>query len=294
MLAITPVADGSFDWQITLPELDESQFQQWSSLLKSRTGIDLGLQRKQFLVSRLRMRMRELGIGDFQSYLGYIANGRSGKVELATLVDRLTVHETRFKRHPASFRLISERFLPEYLAAQDELTTLQAWSVGCATGEEAYTLALTLSKYIADNGLDVYYSVTATDISRNSLAVGREGCYSETRFSNLSEEEVDCYFDKRDTYYQIRDELRRRVCFAQMNVKDLASAPFKKMDIIFCQNLLIYFEPVDRQRIVRELVNFLKPGALLVLGVGELVSWHHASLQRVEFEDTLAYQKVKD
>ena len=66
------------------------------------------------------------------------------------------------------------------------------------------------------------------------------------------------------------------------------------MDIIFCQNLLIYFEPDERQRIVRELVNFLKPGALLVLGIGEVVSWHHASLQRVEYEDTLAYQKVKD
>lgn len=294
MLAKTLVLDEYFDWQRMPPELNDIQFRQWSALLKSRLGMDLKPQRKQFLMSKLRMRMRKLGIADFQSYFDYVTNVRSGSAEWLQLVEHLTIHETRFRRHPSSFKLVSEYFLPRYCAGQESLTKIQAWSVGCATGEEAYTLAFTLAQFIDDNDLDVYYSVTATDISRESLAIAREACYSSSRLTNLDEKEVESYFDKVDGGYQVQDNFRRRVCFAQGNVSDLARAPVAKMDIIFCQNLLIYFEPDERQRIVRELVNFLKPGALLVLGIGEVVSWHHASLQRVEYEDTLAYQKVKD
>ena len=294
MLAKTTETDESIDWKLMRPELDEIQFREWSLLLKSRAGIDIDRMRKPFLVSKLRMRMRELGVSDFQDYFAYLSGGRNGIVELAKLVDRLTIHETRFKRHPASFRLISEHFLPRYLADAPELKTVQAWSLGCATGEEAYTLALTLASYIAGEQLDLYYSVTATDISRESLTVGRHGCYHPSRLANLEREEVEHYFDKLDTCYQVVEALRRRVCFAQQSVHELSEAPFKKMDIIFCQNLLIYFEPDERQRIVQELATFLNPGGLLVLGVGEIFSWNHASLQRVEFEDTLAYRKLKD
>ena len=294
MLAKRLVAESFYDWWKIPPELDDFEFQRWATLLKSRLGIEIGPQRRQFLMSKLRMRMRELDVGDFQNYFARIVYGRHGSAELLRLADYLTVHETRFKRHPASFRLIGEHFLPHYTAANEDLKTIQAWSVGCATGEEAYTLAFTLAQYISDHELDVYYSVTATDISREGLAIGREGRYPESRLVNLDDDEVERFFSKGDAGYRVHDDLRRRVCFAQINVKDLVSAPLAKMDIIFCQNLLIYFEPEKRQRIVRELVNFLKPGALLVLGIGEVVSWHHASLQRVEFEDTLAYQKVKD
>jgi chemotaxis methyl-accepting protein methylase len=238
--------------------------------------------------------MRELGIATFEEYYNYIVTDRRGKVEWLKLVDRLTVHETRFMRHPASFRLIEEHFLPAYTATEDSPRSLQAWSVGCASGEEAYTLAMILARFIRERQSGVYYSVMATDISRDSLAIARAGRYAAEHLSQLETREIESLFEWQDGVYQVRDEVRRRVCFSEQNVMRLAQAPLGQMDIIFCQNLLIYFTQVQRQKIAQSLVDYLKPGGLLVLGIGEMVSWKHASLQRVEFEDTLAYQKVKD
>jgi len=295
MLATKLVSDESFEWSVeSAPELSDLQFRQWAELLEAKTGITLAPQRRQFLLSNLRMRMRELGIASCEEYYQYIGADRRGRLEWLKLVDRLTVHETRFKRHPASFRLIEERFLPSYTSRAKPLRSLQAWSVGCATGEEAYTLAMVLAHYIGEQRLDAYYSVMATDISRDSLAFARAGRYPAQRLVNLDEAEIEAGFEQADGDYQVRDEIRRRVCFTEQNVMELARAPFGPMDIIFCQNLLIYFAQEQRKSIIQALVDFLKPGGLLVLGIGEMVTWQHASLQRVEFEDTLAYQKVKD
>jgi len=289
------VSDETIEWSVhKLPELSDIQFRQWAELLEARTGITLTLQRRQFLLSNLRMRMRELGIASIEEYYHYVAADKRGKVEWIKLVDRLTVHETRFKRHPAAFRLIVERFLPAYITRENSPQMLQAWSVGCATGEEAYTLAMVLERYLEEERLDTYYSVMATDISRDSLTIARQGRYSAQRLVNLDADEIARGFVERDGDYLVIDAIRRRVCFTEVNVMELARAPFGQMDIIYCQNLLIYFSQAQRKKIVDALVDFMKPGGLLVLGIGEMVNWQHASLQRVEFEDTLAYQKVKD
>jgi len=295
MLAAKLVSDETFEWSAyKLPELSDSQFRQWAALLEARTGITFAPQRRQFLLSNLRMRMRELRINSIEEYYQYIAGDKRGKIEWLKLVDRLTVHETRFKRHTASFRLLTDLFLPSYVSRENPPRLLQAWSVGCATGEEAYTLAMVMEQYLAELGTECYYSVMASDISRDSLAVARAARYPVERLRNLDAEEIAKGFVELDGDYQVKETIRRRVCFTELNVMELAHAPFGKMDIVFCQNLLIYFSQEQRKRIVEALVEFIKPGGLLVLGIGEMLNWQHASLQRVEFEDTLAYQKVKD
>jgi len=294
MLA-TLVADVPFEWSNQAEsDLSELQFQQWSELVEAKTGITLAPNRKQFLITNLRLRMRELGFQTFDGYYLFVTAERRGKLEWLKLVDRLTVHETQFKRHPASFRLIEEYFLPSYLYEGDSIKSVRAWSVGCATGEEAYTLAMVMAHFIREQGINTYYSVMATDISRDNLAIAREGYYPAQRLANLDKQDVKDGFEQVNGGYKVRSAVRRRVCFSEQNVMDLTRTPFGQMDIIFCQNLLIYFVKQQRMRIVESLVNFLKPGGLLVLGIGELVGWQHASLQRVAFEDTLAYQKVKD
>lgn len=294
MLAIKLVPDETVEWSVhNQLELSDVQFRQWTSLLEIRTGITFTPQRRQFLLSNLRMRMRELGVKSIDEYYQYVTGDGRGRIEWGKLVNRLTVHETRFKRHSASFRLITERFLPAYGSLAQQPRTIQAWSVGCATGEEAYTMAMVLEQYLAEQHIDGYYSVMATDISRDSLSIARKGRYPAERLRNLDEREISKQFVKSDGDFIVKDEIRRRVCFSELNVMELAHAPFGKMDIIFCQNLLIYFSQEQRTKIVNALVDFLKPGGLLVLGIGEMINWQHASLQRVEFEDTLAYLRVK-
>lgn len=295
MLATTLVADERFEW-LTEPalELSELQFLQWSSLLEGRAGITLAPYRRQFLLSNLRMRMRATGFTGLDEYYRYVANEQQGRIEWSRLIDKLTVHETCFNRHPASLRLIEKQFLPAYTSSVEVPRKLQAWSVGCATGEEAYTLAMTMERFIRRRNLPIYYSVMATDISRESLAYAREGRYPAERLAGLDESQIALGFEKLDDGFRVREKIRQRVCFSELNVMQLSEAPFGPMDIIFCQNLLIYFAQEQRKLITQALLEFLNPGGLLVLGIGEMATWQHTSLQRVKFEDTLAYQKVKD
>jgi type IV pilus assembly protein PilK len=295
MLAAIRVQGNSWDGQQELPELDEEQFARWAGLLEQRLGIAVTPQRKVFLSSRLRTRMRELGITDFQRYYELVTSSQQGLVEWSRLLDRLTIHETRFNRHPASFRLIEEHYLAPLLQQQSsKVISVNAWSVGCASGEEAYSLAIVLDRVLAAHQTKGYYGVIGSDVSLESLAQARSGCYPKQRLSGLDDTTLRKYFEHDGEGYRVVDKLRQRVAFSQLNVLSLEQAPFEKVDIVFCQNLLIYFSQQRRHDIVATLTHFLKPGGLLILGVGELIGWHPAGVEPLKFEDTLAYRKIKD
>ncbi len=128
-----------------LPDMDEAQFSQWQALLEHRTGITLSKERRSFLETNLGIRMREVGCNSYQAYYERVVSGPEAIVEWSTLVDRLTVQETRFFRDPDAFRLVSDYILTrprEVLKRRP----LEVWSVGCSTGEEPYTLAMLLNE----------------------------------------------------------------------------------------------------------------------------------------------------
>jgi type IV pilus assembly protein PilK len=294
MLAVMRMLGGSGDSQLAIPELDEQQFARWSGMLEQRLGIAITPQRKSFLSSRLRMRMRELGITDFQCYYKLVTSPLQGPMEWSCLLDRLTIHETRFNRHPASFRLIEEYFLPQLMRRSNNVVNVRAWSVGCSSGEEAYSLAMVLDRTMASYHDKAYYGVMGTDVSLDCLAQARSGNYPGSCMSGLDETTVKHYFEGGEEGYRIIEKIRRRVAFSQLNVQSLEDAPFGKVDIVFCQNLLIYFAQEKRRKIVAMLARFLKPGGVLILGVGELLGWQQEGLKPLKFEDTLAYQRIKD
>lgn len=294
MLAAMRMQGGSGDDQQTLPELDEGQFARWAALLEQRLGIAVAPQRKVFLSSRLRTRMRELGVSDFQRYYELVTSPQQGPMEWSYLLDRLTIHETRFNRHPASFRLIEEHYLAPLLRQSSDVLNITAWSVGCASGEEAYTLAIVLDRALGGYRNKNYFGVLGSDVSLESLAQARAGRYAASRLTGLDEATLGDYFEHDGEEYRVVSRLRQRVAFSQLNVLSLELAPFERVDIVFCQNLLIYFSQQRRHEIVATLVRFLKPGGLLVLGTGELVGWQMAGLEPLKFEDTLAYRRIKD
>lgn len=294
MLAAMRMQGGSGDGQQTLPELDEEQFSRWAALLEQRLGIAVGPQRKVFLSSRLRMRMRELAVIDFESYYELVTSPQQGPMEWSCLLDRLTIHETRFNRHPASFRLIEKHYLTPLLQQSNDVISVTAWSVGCASGEEAYSLAIVLDRGLMGYRNKAYYGVIGSDVSLDSLAQARRGCYTKSRLTGLDEATLRDYFEQDGEGYRVLSRLRQRVAFSQLNVLSLKQAPFELVDIVFCQNLLIYFSQQRRHEIVATLARFLKPGGLLVLGTGELLGWQMAGLEPLKFEDTLAYRKIKD
>lgn len=281
-------------WQYTASSaMGDAQFQQWVSLLESRTGVTLPVTRKTFLVTNLHTRMRELGVPDYQRYYNMVTDGMRGQVEWEVLVDKLTVHETRFYRDTHALDLISNRYLRPLVAQHHtQPYTVHVWSVGCATGEEPYSLAMMLDHmFEADKNL--YYGVTASDISRAALNTGRNAVYHVRRVKNVPVDIANKYLDRIDgEHVQVKASLRRKVCFTHINLLDLATAPVGEVDIILCQNVLIYFKHEMRDRVLAQLVTRLKPNGLLVLGAGEVLSWTHPQLRLIKHESTLAFQRV--
>lgn len=272
-----------------LADMSAAEFHDWRALLEDRIGVVIGDQRRSFLQTNLRTRMRELGIDDYRSYYRQVTDGPRGAVEWSTLLDRLTVQETRFFRHPPSFEV-----LDAYLRRRvDEVATRPwaLWSVGCSSGEEAYSLAIAAAEALRDGQWPDRFGVTGTDISLSALAKAREAVYGPRRLETLDGVLAERYFRPVPGGFEVIPDLVARVCCARLNVLDLAKAPISGMDVIFCQNLLIYFRRWRRREILNRLAERLAPGGLLVIGVGEVTDWRHPDLEPVADERVLAFTR---
>ena len=276
-----------------MPSMEDDHYLEWKLLLEQRTGMILPDERRSFLTTSLGIRMREVGYKSYRDYYNFVLTGREGTIEWATLVDRLTVHETRFFRHMSSVKLIRDVLLPEWMS-QDELPqTLNIWSVGCSTGEEPYTLAMVLEEFRDTDYAEYYYGITASDISTASLSTGRKGIYHSRKLREVDERTRRKYFKRiDDTHFQVNEGIRKRVCFSQLNVLEMERIPFGKMHMIFCQNMLIYFDKDRRIEILNNLIEHLEPGGVLILGAGEILGWKPPILEKIEFNDTLAFRRL--
>ncbi len=276
--------------------MDAEQFQLWQALLEDRTGMTLSDARKSFLETSLSIRMRELGFEEYETYYEHLMVGttESRAMEWSILVDRLTVQETSFFRHQSSYALVEE-YVQGFVAEQPEGANLDVWSVGCSTGEEAYSLAMLINEQLADNSRKMFYGITATDISLPTLAKARKGEYAARRALQVDPVLREKYFMPGESgqTVMVAPELKQHICFARLNVLDLGNAPMNNMDLIFCQNMLIYFRRWRKRQIVNRLAERLALGGMMVLGPGEVTDWQHPDLERVHFADTLAFRRVK-
>lgn len=288
-------------WSLqALPQLSDEQFAQWSQLLEERAGIYLTEQQKTFLQTQVIQRMRELGVLDYSEYYQRVVDGVAGLVEWTRLVDRLVVNETRFFRHRASVDFIGQCLVKRMSEAYAELgygeeppavkDSFDIWSVGCSSGEEPYSLAMVINDAYHMVGREARFSITATDISRAALTIARTGIYGERKLIDVDKTFRQRYFTKvANGQYQVAAHLRDRICFNQGNVLNINEMPTLKVDVIYCQNLLVYFRRWLREHILNAFVERLQPGGLLVIGTGEVVGWSHPAMQRVQASMVQAY-----
>lgn len=253
----------------------------------------LAPERKQFLETALSMRMRELGITNYDAYYEQLVNRPPADtiMEWSTLVDRLTVQETSFFRHRGSYDLV-EKFLRDRFSGANPPKHFNVWSVGCSSGEEPYSLAILMTEVFASLKVKPYWGITATDISLPVLAKARRGVYGARKVDLLDAALKERYFRKiSDREYEISAELKTRICFARVNVLELQKVPFRDIDLIFCQNMLIYFRRWRKREIVTRLADRMAPGGLMVLGLGEVVDWQHPHMDKVRFDNSLAFMR---
>ncbi len=275
-----------------LVDMTPAEFHDWQALLEERTGVVINEQRQAFLQTNLSARMRELDVPDYASYYRQVTAGPRGAVEWSTLLDRLTVQETRFFRHRPSFEVLEQYLALRLAKAQPGEQPWALWSVGCSSGEEPYSMAISAAEVLRDSEMPGHFGVTGTDISMNALSKARDGEYAARKFEQMDIDLCERYFDAQDDgRLKVIPSLAARVCCARLNVLELAKAPMTGMDVIFCQNLLIYFRRWRRREILNRLAERLAPGGLLVVGVGEVVGWQHPDLEPVADERVLAFTR---
>ncbi len=269
--------------------LTEGEYLRWSGLLAERLGIIVPKERKMFLQSKIWSRMREIGYQDYDKYWDYINSGIEGNLEWSQLVDRLTVHETSFFRHAPSFELVEEDLNDKILKAKETLR-YKIWSVSCATGEEAYSLAL-LAQYIClKNEKKSYFGVTATDVSAPAVALAKQAYYSIDKLANIDQKLHNGIETVNHEMFTIKDGIKKRMAFGVFNLLDVNKPSNIKYDVIYCQNVLMYFDKSVREQILDGLVEHLNRDGLLVLGQTEINFWSHPKMQRVNKNRTLAFR----
>jgi two-component system CheB/CheR fusion protein len=232
-------------------------------MLEAEFGIDFNHYKPSTVTRRIE---RRLALARSQNIDEYLMRLRSDRDELDALYRDLLIGVTRFFRDPDAFELLERHILPELLTREPRGTPLRLWVAGCATGEEAYSLAILVHDLMAVHG-ERPVKIFATDVHRGSLERAAAAAYDEAAIANVAPDRLARCFTQRGSTYHVVPELRQMIVFAQHNV--ITDAPFTRLDLITCRNLLIYVQPAAQQRILSFFHFALNAGGVLLLGPSE-------------------------
>jgi chemotaxis protein methyltransferase CheR len=269
--------------------LGAEDLQRFCDFVYRRTGISYNESKRFFIERRLLDRMEKLGIASFSVYLALI---RSGGPEAEQLINSFTVNETYFYRELNQLRCLSRALLPEIVSKRGPGDLVRIWSVPCSTGEEPYSIAIWLLENWAL--VDAYnIEIVGSDIDTRVLTDALVGEYGIRALSRLPSDLVDRYFGPAlNGTRQIIQDLRESVKFTQVNLVDAdAIAAEGGFDIIFCRNVLIYFDDVSRLSAAHNLFQCLNPGGFICLGHSESMARISSRFNVRRFEDAIVYQR---
>ncbi|MFP4329959.1 MAG: CheR family methyltransferase [Alkalispirochaetaceae bacterium] len=270
----------------TSVKLTDKQFGRLQHFIESELGIRMPPVKKVMLESRLQKRLRLLQLQDFEVYLDLAFSEKERAGELIHLIDLVTTNKTDFFREADHFEILKGRLLP-YMYLQQGIgrgQPLQVWSAASSTGEEPYTLAIVLAEFARENS-GFNFHILGTDISTRVLEAGRKAIYPEERIAPIADELRKRYLlrskDSEKRLVRIRPALRKHVSFQRQNLMDDRYEIRGSFDIVFCRNVIIYFERPNQQRILTRLVRYLKPGGYLFLGHSETLAGMNLNLTSV-------------
>lgn len=264
-----------------------------SELLEARYGFFLREDMHFLVERRLASRVEKLGLESFCAYVEALKSGRQGEDELEWAAQRLIPRETSFFRDPGQLRAFEHEVVPRLEAASGGQRRLSIWSAGCASGEEAYSIAMLLLDRVSLNGWGI--SVLGTDLSSAALAVAERGEFAAHSLRATSPERRVRHFDAlAGERHRVKPEVRACVSFRRLNLVDAgAVAQLPQFDVVFCRNVLMYFREAGRRRVVDGLRQRLRPGGFLFLGHAERLTAEAAAagLRLVALDRCAAYER---
>jgi chemotaxis protein methyltransferase CheR len=267
--------------------LTDHELSEIRMLIEERTGIHFDDSRERFLSTRVREHMHERGYARGTDLLRAV---RKTNVEYESLVERLLTQETSFFRYPAVYEAFEKRVLPELHVSKfwKNPRTLRVWSAGCSTGEEPYSIAITIADSLSF--ADAWnVEILATDVGRRALKTAEKGVYSARSLASLNEKQLAAHFTEVEGKYHVRPRLRKMISFAPMNLA--APVYVGRMDLIFCMNVMIYFTEERRRALVQRFYEALEPGGYLFLGHSESISKMPVKFQAIVLGDCILYRK---
>jgi len=273
-------------------KLSTRDFKQLSAFIEKEVGIQLPPAKHVMLESRLRKRLRALGLSSFPAYMARVFGPSPDEVEIIHLIDAVTTNKTDFFREPHHFTYLAREALPELLAESDSRSThpLTVWSAASSTGEEPYTLAMVLSEFAASGALN--WHVLGTDISTAVLDRARRAIYTAESAAAIPSGLKHKYLlrsrDRQQGLVRISPRLRQKVTFQRLNLLSRHYNIPRPIDVIFCRNVFIYFNRATQAQILLRFVESLRPGGFVFLGHSETING--LSVPLVQIAPTI-YQK---
>lgn len=260
--------------------LTDSEFNTLKNYVHSKFGIDLSKKRT-LIEGRLSNTLTARGFDNFGDYIKVLMNDKT-EVEITNLLNKITTNYTYFMREPEHFDFMRSIVLPYLVQAKQGSHDLRIWSSACSSGEEPYTMAMVIDDFLGPQKSKWDTKILASDISMNVLTKARQGIYPEESIKNLPAKWQEKYFDKLgDGNVQVTKKIRDEVIFQTINLMD----PFKfkkPFDLIFCRNVMIYFDAPTKNALIDKFYQFTAPGGYLFIGHSESIDRKSSSFQYIK------------
>jgi chemotaxis protein methyltransferase CheR len=251
--------------------ISTEEFQRFRTIIYDESGITLSDQKQTLLASRLSKRLRELGLETFSDYYEQVTNDPT-REEFTRMLDLISTNKTDFFREPKHFEFLRDKILP----GLESDRRIRIWSSACSTGEEPYTIAMTLFENVR-NPEEWEFKILASDLSTRVLAKASAGVYDEDRFRDVPPEVLRRHFlrGRGDSAgrFKVKPHLAAPIQFRRINLMDERFPIKTPLDLIFCRNVMIYFDRPTQEQLVNKFYGYLKPGGYLFIGHSESLQW---------------------
>jgi chemotaxis protein methyltransferase CheR len=275
-------------------KVNDEEFIQLRDFIYEQSGIYIAETRKYLVENRLTNRLKELNLKNFGEYYYYLRFDPGRRTELPKLFEVITTNETSFYRNPPQLQVFQEKVLTAELDKLRAARTkrLRIWSAGCSTGEEPYTLAMILHEVLKTEIGSWDIKITANDLSEGVLAVARRGIYSEYALRTTPKEIISKYFKKEGETYHVDPKLKSLISFGPINLSDKAMLKrVERSQIVFCRNVIIYFDDDMKRRVIESFYDNLLPGGCLLIGHSESLHSITRAFKPEHHVGTIVYRK---
>jgi chemotaxis protein methyltransferase CheR len=275
-------------------EMSDKTFEEFREWIYQKSGIYYTDSKKYLLEGRVARRLSANRINSYEEYLNKLKLNRGDKEELDRLYEAITINETYFYRAPNQFDAFQNILIPEIIENKknEVAPTIRIWSAASSTGEEAYTLAIIINENLKRKYPGVKFQIIGTDINMEVLETARKGIFKQYAIRNIPEPLLRRYFTQQQNSYILNDEIKRMVKFAQVNLYDSSAVrQISGCDIIFCANVLIYFDNTSKQKVVSNLYNSLNRGGYLFIGYSESLHGVSRAFKLIHLPKSMAYKK---